>query len=371
MATTKKTATDDKEVSAPSLGTYLKQLSKLAGASQDVNLERHKKGTKLTVVGQGTVASCLAPIKLADEDFRFVVQSAAIDAALSGSLTANPITSLSYNDGSLFIKRSRSSFEIISKEATAIPAVESVKEGYVNIEMNADFWNMLTTALPYLKLEKVSSTQPDARLFVDATEKAVFIGTYDSFQMAFVSRKNTTGVTGSFNVPYSRLLTILKDLPNAGKTSLYFGEDVLIVKSDGFAASYATSPLAENDPKGADVKSKAKEISGIEAATLTFSSADLEEIINSMKAVAQDDTKVTFTANNTTALLESTSSFGSAKAKLQLQSKPKEAVKFALELKFLRNLISKSKEDLNFCIVDNTLVLRTPSVTYVTVTSDL
>lgn len=359
---------DDNEASAPNLGIYVKQLSKLAGAASDISFEKHKKGTKLTVVGLGSVASCVAPISISNDDFKFTLQIAALEAAFGKGSTAADVR---YSNDSLVIKTPRANFEIITKEATSIPTVEAVRDGFTEVALNADFWNMLSNSLNYLKLEKVSSSQPDYRLYVEATEKSVFMCTYDAFQLAFLSKKNTTGVTGSFNVPFNRLLAVIKELPNAAATKLYFGDDTLIVKSGGVAASFATSPLADNDPTGPDAKGKAKAVASMDVGFVSFQANDLEEIVSQVRAVAQDDTKVVFSANSSTATLETTSSFGSSKSKLALATKPSEAIKFALELKFLRNLLSKWKEELNIGIVDNTLILKTPAVTYVTVTSDM
>lgn len=366
--TTKRTAKPE-ESSSPAFGPYLKQLTKLAGAAQEVILCTHKKGTQMTIVGLGSVASCVVPIRIEGEDFKCSLQITALDCAFGS--TGGRDAELSFKEDSLYVNTKRSNFQIITKEAANLPTVETPKEGHVEVALDAEFWTILNNSLPYLRLEKVSASQPDCRLYVEATEKTIFIVSYDMFQLAFVSKKNTSGVVGSFNVPYASLQSVIKDLPNAAKTRLFFGEDSLILKSEVFSASYSITPLAQNDPPGPDVKAKAREIAKTESSMVSFSAKDLEEVLGSLRSIAQDDTKIVFTAKGSKAKLEASSSFGSASVSLPLSVKTDSEVKFALELKFLRNLVGKWKEDLNIGLVDSALVLRTPAVTYVTVTSDL
>jgi len=350
--------------------SYLKYLTKMVGPASEVCFTPHSKGTRLSIQGLGCVASTIVPLRISDRsDYAFFLQISAAEAAFSARASRQEVT---LDESALVVKNDKTRFTLLTEGVSAVPRVETPREDYSAVEMDPELWTFLNEALPLLRLEKISSSQPDPRLFVSATDSKLFVVAYDSFQMAFVARKNTSAARCEFNVPLPRLTSVLKDTPDAATCRLYIGEDTLIVKSGAFSASYLTAPLLDNEPSGEVVRERAQGISKEVEYWFTIQLADLTDILSSFRAVAQDDTKLVFKTTSKGFTIEANSSFGSSKATISTKDKPEVEITFALELKFLKNMATKARESITLGLAGNALIARTDGlVSYVTVTSDL
>lgn len=360
-----------KPKTAPTLKSYLKELSAMIGSGA---LLRFALADPTAIK-----VSALTPTSQFFAEFPFVIEGKMDEAedfqvpleTLLSATTSETIAQpaqIEVSESTLLVRTKRASLEIATSHATetlaSAPVVEDVS---MKFGLNNDFKEFLREILPVLGMEKIHEAQTDFRLAVRLSKSSVFLACYSSQQVAFVSTKNEFGIVGEFNVPYPAFTSLLKLVPP--DSELQFGSDRVLATSGAFSLLTLMTPLSAKEPPGEVVHAKSKEIraSHESAGSVTIPKVDLEEFVASCKGVVPDDSPVVFSIEGTTLNLTATTTSSRAAFRIRkISSTLKE--EFALELRLLKNLVSKSGESIVLHYRDGLLFAASGALGLITTT---
>jgi hypothetical protein len=159
----------------------------------------------------------------------------------------------------------------------------------------------------------------------------------------------------------------MKSLPSPDCT-VSFGEDQILVSSQDYQLLSIVPPLSSREPPGPLVQSTSTDLlaSADDRPYLKFSQADLKAFVGSTKGVVTDDSPVQFLATERGVELSSTTL--SSKVNFNIKAETNLEEPFSLELKFLKNILSKSGENIHLSVSDGVLVMKSGSVGMITTT---
>lgn len=287
-------------------------------------------------------------------------------AATTGSIK-NP-AELTVKENSMVVQTKRARLEIATEPVPeALSAAPSVAEPLAEIAVSSSFKDMLKEVLPVLGMEKIHEAQSDFRLYCRLSKKSVFLACYSSQQVAFCSVANEFGVLGEFNVPYPAFSTFLKVVPP--DTALTFGEDRMLATSGAFTLLQLVTPLSGKEPPGEVVYSKTIDISQSHesAAYVAVSKASIEEFLASCKGIVTDDSAVLFTVEGTDLNLKIETTASAVDFRIRKVDATLEEP-FALELRLLKNIVSKVGDELKLNYMDGLLLVQSGAFGMITTT---
>jgi hypothetical protein len=362
-----------KKDSAPSLNVYLKVVEKVIGAFPSAIFTSHKSGTMVTMSSLYGSAKFIFPVTFLTGSESIQVPYDTLQLALGKK------TNVAYalKNDMLVISSGRSNVELRATTAAVVPEVSLLKDA-TEFKMTASFWAFLNEKLPLLKLEKVHSAQTDPRLFIRVTSKMVSLVGYDSngFQLVYAGAKNTFDIEPmELNVAYPRFATTMKELPSSDVVMQVSNEAVLI-RSGHFTIVTMMTELADNEPTGDLVLTKAKELGTRDSNYFSVSKEALEDYLMSAKAVSLYDSKggadavIKFALKGSTLALSVNSSAGKASSSLEVNGKG--SATFGLEVKFLQNILSKCSTDtVTMSVNDGALCVKTDELLFAAQTSEI
>jgi hypothetical protein len=356
-------ATKSETTSAPSLGVALKNLSKLIGVFSDVIFS--PDGT-LTVQNNGAVVRMKADLGIDLGGEAISLPGASLIAALSGR--KNP--TLTLKNSVLLVTDGRYRVELNPKQAGSVPTPEVPSDGQ-QVVIKDELWALISNSLPALSIDKLHAAQVDPNLSMQFTAKRAFFAVQDRHQLAYTLGQNPIpGLELQLQMPYPKAVTFFKDKPGS-TVKATFGKDLVHAKF--ISAGYSTElsipwSMDEQAPSVDVVYEKAKQLRKFEGDSLTFGRDQLLQFLDNSRAIAADDTRILLSASGSDLLLSAESSSGKIKSKIPLTASVGK-VGFALELKFLSNVVKKLDEEVTLQYSDNLIKIASSKMTMVSATS--
>ena len=347
---------------------FITDIQKLVGSSAFVNFSTPtgSKHSWCSVVSPTTQLFTQFPYFLGDDHEPFSVP---MDALVSLASACTSKSSFSVENDTLVVSSgSRFTAELSVTSCTSALIEPPVLENpTLVLDVSNEFLALFKSTLPVLGIEKVHAAQADFRLYVNMGKKRVFVAVYSPMQVVCAHLQNTLGVTGEFNVPYSSFLSLLKSLPKSG-CKLSLGEDSILVEDSGYTLLQIVAPLSPKDPPGPVVQETSTSLlDNSSSSVIDIPKSELESFLASTKGIIAEDTPVRFLPTKSGVVLESSS----ASSKTRFKVKTADSVldePFALELKFVRTLVSKSGDTVSLSVSDGILVMKSGSLGLITTT---
>jgi hypothetical protein len=347
---------------------FIADIQKLVGSSAFVNFSTPtgSEHSWCSVVSPNAQLFTEFPYFLGDAHEPFSVP---MDALISLASACNSKTAFSVENDTLIVSSgSRFTAELSVTNCTvALIEPPELENPTLVIDVSDEFLALFKSTLPVLGIEKVHAAQADFRLYVNMGRKKIFVAVYSPMQVVCAHLQNTLGVTGEFNVPYSSFLSLLKSLPKSG-CQLMLGEDSILIKDPAYTLLQIVAPLSPKDPPGAVVQETSTAlVDNSSASVINIQKSELESFLSSTKGIISEDTPVRFLPTKSGVVLESSSASSKTRFKVKTVDSALEEP-FALELKFVRTLVSKSGDTVSLSVSDGILVMRSGSLGLITTT---
>lgn len=347
----------------PVLGPVLKNLAKLIGPFLEVTFS---PDGSLTVQNNGSVVRIKSGIELDIGSEAISLPGAGLIAALAGRKSPT----LTLKNNVLVVADGRYKVELNSKSAGTVPTPE-LPEGGQKVTITDDLWDLISSSLPSLGIEKLHAAQIDPNLSIHIAGKRAFFAVQDRHQLAFLSTPNPLPeLTLDLQLPYPKAVNFFRDKPGTSVKAI-FGKDCLYAKFllGGFPTEMSMPWAADEQAPAVEVVvQKAKELSKFSGDSLTFAKSELLQFLENSRAIAADDTRILLTAAGSDLLLSADSSSGKIKSKIPLSASVGK-VEFALELKFLLNVVKRLDEEVSLTYADNLIKISSSKMTMVSATS--
>lgn len=355
------------------LKSFLKDIASLIGSGAMLRFSFPGEGRKHTSV------SCITQTSQFYSRFPYDVEGnldeiepfiLPLEGLLSASTTETikSPAKLEAKENSFVVQTARARLELATETATeSLSKPPSIPEPLCEIPMSSSFKDMLKEVLPLLGMEKIHEAQADFRLFCKMSKKSVFLACYSSQQVAFCSMSNEFGVSGSFNVPHPAFVSFLKVVPP--DSALSFGEDRMLAKSGSFSLLQLVAPLSGKEPPGDVVYERSLAISSSHesAGYISVTKAAMEEFVASCKGVVTDDSAVHFSVEGTNLNLKIDTSASAVEFRIRkVESTLSEP--FALELRLLKNIVSKVGDQLKLHYDNGVLLVQSGAFGLITTT---
>lgn len=333
------------QVKVAPLHSMLRLLAKLAGVFSDVVITRQDGKDYLYVANPSTQASLQVVLQKSgsflEEGSAVSIAFAALDTALAKR--HSPELELT-SSGELVITDGRLKVELSTSKYTADTSIV-IPEGAVELELNADLSAFLNKTLPLLNIDKIHPAQPDFRLMAFFGNKCTILATYDAHQMCWMRTSDVfAGVRGSFNLPFSKLLEVVKNSPVAN-AKIYAADDQLALKSPTLTVLAQTPPQEglQGDASSIIIE-KIKELQKFSGDTIEVDKEGLSNFLHTSGAVAQEDSRIECTVgpNGKNVEFSLSSNNGVCKARLKLASAVTPGIKVVFNTKMLQTIIQKS-----------------------------
>ena len=347
------------------LPQLLKTLAKLSGMFTDLIFSANEGKLQLYIANASTQMTVDLPGQSFVKDGASIsIAYSAIEAALSKR--KNPILSL--KDGSLVVTEGRTVVEIQAKDCSGIPPINLPEgESVVELKIGSEVCSFLNDTLGSLKIEKIHPAQADFRLFISFLKTKTILATFDIHQMSYiVSDRVFPKVHGNFNLPYARFSQILKDNPFS-ESKLLVSEDTIGLLSGSIKMSTITPPAEGLQGDVSDIIiGKIKELNNFKGNVLNVKLEPILDFLYTCKAVASEDAHVAFSITRGDKLtLKVVSSVGSASTDIRLIDKTTEDFSFRLDLRTIKSLTSKCKDNMLLRISESEVFLDLPSIKYI------
>lgn len=354
-----------KQASPTNLPQLLKTVSKLSGMFTDVVFSSQGGKLQLYIANASTQMTVDVPGKSFIEDGSSIsIAYTAMEAALSKR--KEPVLSL--KDGSLVITEGRTVVEIQAKDHTSVPPINMPEpESSVELKIGSEVCAFLNDTLGELKIEKIHPAQPDFRLFIAFLKSRTVLATFDVHQMAYiVSDKVFPAVRGKFNLPYARFSQILKDNPFS-ESKLLVAEDTIGLVSGSIQMSTITPPAEGLQGDVSEIiLGKIKQLEEFSGNKLSVKSEPVSDFLYTSRAVAAEDAHVSFSVSRGDKLtLNVASSVGSATTVIRLSEKSTQDFSFRLDMRTIKSLLGKCKDELVLRISDSEVFLDLPNIKYI------
>lgn len=350
------------------LKAFLADLLPIVGASASLRFAFRDDKVLVSSIGPASYFFSEFPFPVGgktDEIEDFQVPVASLQAAVTTESIQQP-AELTATESTLVVKTKRALLEIATEAATEVLTEPPKPEGLLgSFTITAELQTFMKEVLPVLGLEKIHDAQQDFRLY-GCFDKIAYLAVYSTQQVVYIASDNTFGVTGEFNVPFPSFSALMKSMPVGSK--LGFAEDRIFARHESMFLMNLVTPLSTKEPPGELVRSKSKEISTghKSAGMIVFKKADLEEFVASCKGVVSDDSPVVFTVGPSTILSVDTTS-SRARVKLKPEKLTLEE-NFALELRLLKNIISKVGETVTLRYRNGVLLATSGALGLITMT---
>jgi hypothetical protein len=340
---------------------YINICSKIVGAGLDtVIMAPSKKGTLLYSIIPGTVLKSRVPSNIEGLDSPISISRNAFIQALRGRSEV----SLTFKDNSISVSsgkyRASLSVEVFAGDLPEILPPEENSATTI-IPLESDFWAALADSLPHLKIDKAHASLADPFLYGMVSEKEIFLAVTESYQGAFVRIPNENRISPlKFVIPYQKILSIVKGIPSVGST-IYIsqGELWLISKQFQLQTSVAVPEDESQTPETVREKCLAVKKSA-KGSTIQFPSQQLQEFLDNTKSVSKDDSVIHFQSKKSRVRCTLTSNSGTVSETFEAQDDAA-GIDFKLDPRFVMSLVSKSDENLNFGVVDNSILFSSSS----------
>lgn len=352
------------------LKSFLSTVQKLSGAGALLRFST-PSGSKSTFVSVVSPASHLFaefPFNLGEDHEPSMVPLESLSSVATASTEK---TTLVIEDDTLIIDTPRKGrTELALRPAVdAMSVAPTLEDPSFELVITKESQSFFRQVLPVLGMEKIHAAQADFRLFVEVGKKKVFMAVYSPMQIVCTSTSNPgIDTLGSFNVPYPVLLGLVKSLPE-NDSSLSFGDDQILLKTAEISVLSLMAPLSPKDPPGDLVKERAVQLlSSIDSLpSVQFPKEELKNFLDYSKGVLTEDTPVRFTPSGKGIEL-SGSTVGSKSTYMIKTEVCTLESHFSLEMKFLRNLMSKSGDLITLSLSDSILLMKSGSLSVITTT---
>lgn len=355
------------------LKPFLKDIAAFVGSGALLRFQlpgNESKRTSVSCLTQTSQFYSIFPFPIQgnlDEIEPFCLPLEALLSACTTETLKKPAT-LEAKENSFVVTTGRARLEIATQNATeSLSHAPEIKEPLAEINVSSSFKDMLKEVLPLLGMEKIHEAQADFRLYCRMSKKSVFLACYSAQQVAFCSMSNDFGVSGEFNVPYPAFAAFLKMAPP--DSSLTFGEDRMLAKNGGFSLLQLVSPLSGKEPPGNIVYEKSLAISASheDAGYISVAKASMEEFVSSCKGVVTEDSAVVFKVDGTDLHLSVDTAASAVNFRIRKVESTLED-SFGLELRLLKNIVSKVGEQLKLCYRDGVLLVQSGAFGLITTT---
>lgn len=244
------------------------------------------------------------------------------------------------------------------------PTIDNPTASFV---VGQDTLTQFRQLLQVMAIEKIHAAQADFRLYVKYSKSKMFIAVYSPMQVVCAEVESTISSSGEFNVPLPSFQSLIKAVPSPG-CRFSFADDSILVNDHEYTILTIVPPLSPKDPPGEVVqKSSAMMLERAAPTSITFTKAHLEEYIGASRGVITDDTPVRFVPDDKYITLEAATVASNSSYRIRtLSSSMTEP--FALELKFLKNLLSKSGDEISLSVADDVLVMKSGKLGLITTT---
>jgi hypothetical protein len=355
-------------MSTPTFKQFVSDIQKMVGSSAflRVSTPSDSDTSWASVVSPSAQLFTKFPYFLGTDHEPF---SISLETLASVSSVANAKTTLEMNDDTLTVTTgSRYKADLsVSPCTDSLIVAPTLEESSFSLDVSQDFLDLFRSTLPVLGIEKIHAAQADFRLFVKFGRKKIFIAVYSPMQVVCASLPNSLGAEGDFNVPYPVFLSLIKSLPKSG-CSLKIGDDAILVEDESYTLLTLVAPMSPKDPPGELVMETSTNLLSNASDSVVFSKSELEVFLSSSKGVITDDTPVRFLPSDKGGLLLQASTASSqASFKLKVDKCSLDSP-FALELKFLKNLLSKSGDTITLHVANGVLVMKSGSLGMITTT---
>jgi hypothetical protein len=358
------------QVKVAPLHSMLRLLAKLAGVFSDVVITRQDGKDYLYVANPSTQARVQVVMQKAgsfiDEGSAVSIAFAALDTALAKR--SSPTLELT-NSGELVITDGRLKIELSTSKYTSDTSI-SIPEGAVELELNTELSAFLNKTLPTLNIDKIHPAQPDFRLMAFFGNKCTILATYDAHQMCWTrSTEVFAGVRGSFNLPFSKFLEVVKNSPVAN-AKIYAAEDQLALKSSTMTLLAQTPPQEGLQGDASTIIiDKIKELTKFSGSTIEVDKEGLANFLHTSGAVAQEDSRIECVvgANGKNVEFTLSSNNGVCRAKMKLAVAAEPGTKVVFNTKMLQTILQKSPgTSVSISFNEQEVLVRGTACSYVT-----